>query len=298
MQWNLINTCHVSHSHIVTYHISHHISHTSTGYRIMRFNLCIWYDMIRFIMYCWTADKCNIISGHCSHHTKYDINDIWYQCQCHVNDIMISLTSDWRDFWVSVDSHSDQGQLYCLSRLLQGSSLRMSVTRAMQSELEKRYRYHRVFAIPSRRANGSRFRNALTDLLLGNWVTSLDSSNADQTPFQIQIRKLLQHFNGDITQSDEWEHWCNGCCASREDGLQKAWDNSWKSLTCYLTDLTSYYSDSQLSVVNNMFGSQIRSSQESKPKPLSIRSHKFSSSHTSHTHTDIVTQSHSQSHGP
>lgn len=85
MQWNLINTCHVSHSHIVTYHISHHISHTSTGYRIMRFNLCIW-DMIWFDSLCIAELLINAISSVVTVHIILNMISM-------ISDINVNVTS-------------------------------------------------------------------------------------------------------------------------------------------------------------------------------------------------------------
>eukprot|EP00435_Cladocopium_sp_Y103_P068084 s157_g31.t1 len=112
-------------------------------------------------------------------------------------------------------------------QLLQGSSLRASVAKAMQQELKKRYRFHRVFAIPSRATNSAKFRANLTELIYGSWDVSVVALEVLSTSSSVRLNlhHLFHHFNGNLKSEDSWEHWCTGpdCCKDADDSLRKAW---------------------------------------------------------------------------
>lgn len=96
----------------------------------------------------------------------------------------------------------------------------------MQTELTKRYRFHRAFARPSRATTSSTFRANLAELLLGKWDVSsnVNTANAATDHKDSCLFQLLHHFNGDLTTEDTWDHWCPGedCCKDADDSLRKA----------------------------------------------------------------------------
>eukprot|EP00435_Cladocopium_sp_Y103_P049034 s1427_g14.t1 len=120
--------------------------------------------------------------------------------------------------------------LYCLSRLLQQSTLRSAAQRAMLVELENRFSYHRVFAVPARATNSSRFRSCLAQLLWTPWDCSrlAQASNGDggahalQTERMVNLQLAFAFFNGNLADGSKFEHWCTGCCESEEASLEKA----------------------------------------------------------------------------
>ena len=85
----------------------------------------------------------------------------------------------------------------------------------MLSELEKRYKYQRLFPIPSRRCNGTAFRSELMKLLFRDPIDCV---------YNTYLEQLSAHFNGDISNHDEWVHYCRGpdCCTSAQHSLNKA----------------------------------------------------------------------------
>lgn len=93
----------------------------------------------------------------------------------------------------------------------------------MQTELVKRYRFHRVFAIPSRPTNSAKFRANLAELVFGAWDVSTEDPSSCSTD-RLHLHLLFQHFNGDLRSEDCWEHWCIGphCCEDADASLRKA----------------------------------------------------------------------------
>eukprot|EP00435_Cladocopium_sp_Y103_P041057 s1039_g11.t1 len=123
----------------------------------------------------------------------------------------------------NANTDGEAGPLYCLSRLLQQSSLRTCVVKAMLVELEKRFAYSRVFAVPSRATNSSKFRACLAQLLFTPWDVS--KSEDGQLPISEKMlnwKEVFQFFNGDLADEASWQHWCTGCCNDRQASLEKA----------------------------------------------------------------------------
>lgn len=85
---------------------------------------------------------------------------------------------------------------------------------AMLNELPKRYKYERRFPLPVMKCNGESFRNKLLSLL---YCEPIESS------YNIALYQLSLHFNGDISRSDEWVHYCSGddCCKNLQHSLSK-----------------------------------------------------------------------------
>ena len=122
------------------------------------------------------------------------------------------------------------GPLYCLTRLVQQSSLRTNVLKAMLVELQRRFAYHRVFAVPSRATNSRNFRRSLARLLWEPWDPSrqvtIGEASARQSEKMVNWQNVFAFFNGNLQDEDNWEHWCTGCCSDRDTSLEKAGSSS------------------------------------------------------------------------
>ena len=100
----------------------------------------------------------------------------------------------------------------------------------MLVEVEKRFSYHRVFAVPARATNSSRFRSCLAQLLWTPWDCSrlVQASDADgranalQTERMVNLQLAFAFFNGNLADGTKFEHWCTGCCENEQASLQKA----------------------------------------------------------------------------
>lgn len=99
----------------------------------------------------------------------------------------------------------------------------------MLLEVEKRFSYHRVFAVPSRATNTPRFRACLAQLLFTPWdcshsARSSNDGQADalQCERMVALQLAFAFFNGNLAQEANFEHWCTGCCESEEASLKKA----------------------------------------------------------------------------
>ena len=94
----------------------------------------------------------------------------------------------------------------------------------MLVELERRFFYSSVFAVPSRSTNSARYRACLSQLLFTPWDVS--SAAGDAVPRSREKMTSWQlafgFFNGDLMNEMRWEHWCTGCCSDEASSLAKA----------------------------------------------------------------------------
>ena len=101
---------------------------------------------------------------------------------------------------------------------MQPSSFRSLLVKAMMLELERRFRFHRQFAIPSKPATSAKFRACMAELLWTPWDPALTTEK------MTNLQHLFNFFNGNLLDTQNWEHWCRGpqCCKDAASSLQKA----------------------------------------------------------------------------
>ena len=105
--------------------------------------------------------------------------------------------------------------LYSISKLTQHAASRDATKEAMKLLLQQRFRYHK--GLPT---NSSSCRSGLFFLL----TNSHDEDDGQQgVSHRTQaIKDLMDFFNGNLLDQQEWTHFCDGCHASRSEALQHA----------------------------------------------------------------------------
>ena len=98
------------------------------------------------------------------------------------------------------------------------------MAKAMLVELEKRFVYSKVFAVPSRTTNSAKYRACLSQLLFTPWDVSRSASGSVShgTEKMVNWQLVFSFFNGDLMNESRWEHWCTGCCSDEAASLAKA----------------------------------------------------------------------------
>ena len=114
---------------------------------------------------------------------------------------------------VALDRNHVSAPLYSVSRLNQHTVLREKTWKSLHDELHRRFRWIRG-PPPNENLSSPAFRRPLLQLLAGNWQTSEEPE---------MVASLLNFFNGDLRDPDNWYHYCSeGCCSSRRESLSKA----------------------------------------------------------------------------
>eukprot|EP00438_Fugacium_kawagutii_P033552 Skav211086 [mRNA] locus=scaffold2002:157101:157934:+ [translate_table: standard] len=112
--------------------------------------------------------------------------------------------------------------LFSISRLHQHSTTRDMTKEAMKLRLQQRFRFHADQFPPASRLNSPENRRLLMCLLAGTWPGESDDGSLDLGKRKAAIQGCLDFFNGDILNQEEWVHYCQGCCSSRAESLQRA----------------------------------------------------------------------------
>ncbi len=109
--------------------------------------------------------------------------------------------------------------LFSVTRLQLSSTLRQRTCRTMRSLLDSRFRFFADTRPPGQRPTDSYFRARLRDLITNSLENVIED---DEETFQAKashVAKLIDFFNGDITNKLEWQHYCTGCHSNRAHAL-------------------------------------------------------------------------------
>ena len=115
--------------------------------------------------------------------------------------------------------------LYSITRLHQHSNTRKQTMQAMREALRERFDFRPNEQPPDCPATQPYFRRHLFALLgeVGAWDgETADNPAEHQAEKSELLRKLLNFFNGNLTDSTRWSHFCNNCHRSKEHALEEA----------------------------------------------------------------------------
>lgn len=106
--------------------------------------------------------------------------------------------------------------IYSLSRLNQFGPTRSKTREALITLLSERFVFRRGPIPPGTERSSPEFRHRLLQLLTGHWDFEEPSTVKHEA-----LTTLFSFFNGDLAKETQWFHYCQGCCASKQDAINK-----------------------------------------------------------------------------
>ena len=111
--------------------------------------------------------------------------------------------------------------LFSITRLQLNSTAKQRTMDTMKALLEERFRYVPDSYPPDLPSTTTYFRRRLKELLRGGLDNIIEDDEDTFTQKATHIERLLDFFNGDLSNKMEWTHFCSGpgCHQSRQHAL-------------------------------------------------------------------------------
>ena len=119
---------------------------------------------------------------------------------------------------LNMDHKGLTAAMYSLSRLQLATTTKERTFRKMRELLQQNFRYKPNESPPDIPVTRATFRRRLAELLKGG--LSIEVGELDMTETRRSfIDKAIQFFNGDITNKQQWYHYCRGCHRNEQHAM-------------------------------------------------------------------------------
>lgn len=119
---------------------------------------------------------------------------------------------------LNMDHKGLTAAMYSLSRLQLSTTTKEKTFKTMRELLQKNFRYKQDESPPDIPVTRATFRRRLAELLKG--ALSIEIGEVAMTEARCSfIDKAAQFFNGDITNKEQWCHYCCGCHRNEQHAL-------------------------------------------------------------------------------
>ena len=110
--------------------------------------------------------------------------------------------------------------LYSITRIQLHTASQQRCLDTMHALLEQRFRFEEDTAPPNLPTTATYFRNRLKEMLLNALDNVMEDDEETFRKKGTQIERLLDFFNGDIANKNDWTHFCNGCHTGRDHAFR------------------------------------------------------------------------------